>query len=1167
MLLENVPSLVGNRYELEEKIGEGGMGVVYKATDRLTNDVVALKYVTAHPDDLQFASRPAEAMSTSDAEAHRIALANEFQVLSSVRHPNIISVLDYGFDHEQRPYFTMEYLPDPQTILRAGEERTIVEKMSLIVQVLQALSYLHRRGLLHRDLKPANVMVVKDRVKLVDFGLAGAPDVGEGLAGTYAYMAPEILRGDGASAESDLYAVGILAFELVAEQHPHETENLGHLLQHILFDPVDLDLMKDADMVGVVIGRLLEKEPSLRYKNADEVSIALSDAIGEPLPEEDMEVREGFLQAAEFIGREEELEILGEALAKAEDGQGSSWLVGGESGIGKTRLLNELRINALVKGVQVLRGQAVAEGGPPYSVWRPVIRPLCLQTDLATLEAGVLKAIVPDIESLLRREIPDAPEIDPQAARTRLLSVIEEMFARQKQPVLVLLEDLHWSSESLNVLDRLTRLAETNPLMLVGSYRNDESPTLPAVVPKMKIITLYRLDRENIEELTASILGKEAVSDGNILDLLQRETEGNVFFIVEVIRALAKEAGRLDDIRDMTLPRRVFAEGVMNIVRQRLNRIPEDARDLLAVAAVASRALDLDMLRQLERGTDFDVWLTTCSEAAVLDVQDNRWQFAHDRLREAILDDLTSDEKRAIHKRIAGAMEHTYLNDQSKVEQLAYHWAEAGDLEKEAHYSALTGEQAIKSGAYQNALPAFERALELAPVVGTSTEREAFIEQQLGVAIYGMGQLSESRKHMLRVLELLNLPRPQGDTAVMLALLGEIIKQGVNRILRRDRWQRTSEQAQRFLTGARAGITLSHINYFDNNQIPAIYNTIKSLNFAERAGEPAESYQAEGFSSMAVAAGIVGAIRIGDMYMRLAERASANVESHEIQAGILRALALYLMPQGRWDETVKRLEESIRLADKAGDFRLWAEGKAGLLRALYYQGRWDRAIAEYEEVYNVTVRQNDVQYQGVSLVNQAEYAVRRGEYEDALTKLTDSLPRLKEVEDSAHVLFAYGLYIQTYVRLGELDKAAEYIRLASEIIESGPPTAYWTKEGYIGVAEYYLTLYEKVRSRENRQRATHAVKKLQEYAKVFDVGKPRAFTFQGWLAYLNGRESKSHQLGEKGFNYARLLMMPYEEAIARARLVAQVHPEADKHRAEAVKIFERLGADAKPLGL
>src|SRR5579859_3076052 len=155
--------VVSSRYEIVAEIGHGGMGVVYRTLDRLSGQMVALKKVNALYDQLE---------DTRDSVDFRIALAQEFKTLASLRHPNIISVLDYGFDRSRQPYFTMELLETAPTILRAAEKVTLAQKIQLVLQMLQALAYLHRRGIIHRDLKPDNVLVADGTVKVLDFGLA-----------------------------------------------------------------------------------------------------------------------------------------------------------------------------------------------------------------------------------------------------------------------------------------------------------------------------------------------------------------------------------------------------------------------------------------------------------------------------------------------------------------------------------------------------------------------------------------------------------------------------------------------------------------------------------------------------------------------------------------------------------------------------------------------------------------------------------------------------------------------------------------------------------------------------------------------------------------------------------------------------------------------------------
>ena len=163
-----VPLTVNGRYLIHEKIGEGGMGVVYRATDRLAEHILAFKQVIVPTWHYQVDNETEGEI----AETLRLALAHEFETLASLRHPNIISVLDYGFDEERRPFFTMDYMLGAKTILEAGAGMDEVGKVQLIQQMLQALAYLHRRGLAHGTLTTRRLLVSAGRALVDGAGLA-----------------------------------------------------------------------------------------------------------------------------------------------------------------------------------------------------------------------------------------------------------------------------------------------------------------------------------------------------------------------------------------------------------------------------------------------------------------------------------------------------------------------------------------------------------------------------------------------------------------------------------------------------------------------------------------------------------------------------------------------------------------------------------------------------------------------------------------------------------------------------------------------------------------------------------------------------------------------------------------------------------------------------------
>lgn len=728
-------SIIDQRYMLMDKLGEGGMGVVYRALDRLTGQSIALKSVKTSAEDLMFNSK------TDDSISLRLSLAREFQTLASLRHPNIISVLDYGFDEQRQPYFTMELVEDAQTIVEAGLNQPLEERLRLVEQLTQALLYLHRRGILHRDLKPANVVVVQGQVKVLDFGLAVIPrsenltEETDGAVGTLPYMAPELFLGEAASEAADFYAVGVMLYELLAGRHPFNVADLAMLLSETLHKEADVDALDLDSTLSYTLERLLSKTADDRYKDAADLLLDLHDSMGIKSIE-NAAIRESFLQAAKFVGREAELFTLVTALHKALDGQGNALVVGGESGVGKSRLIDEVRTRAMVDGARVLRGQAVREKIGSYHIWKDVLRQLCLISELKDEEAALLYPLVPELSSFLDRPIPPPPPFDPPARQRALSALIVDLFRRQTQAMVVILEDVQWAgSDSLALIRHLTDSLGDLRVFLIGTYRSDELAELPTLLPASSVIKLSRFSEANILELSSAILG-EAGRQAHLIERLQRETEGNAFFLVEVVRALAESAGKLSSVGQTALPEHILTGGIQAILETRLARLPEASRPLLQMAAVLGRELDLSILKVVDSTINMDEFLTGCAAVSVIEVQDNRWRFAHDKLREQLLQNLPAAERPHYHQRAAVAIERA-KPDRLEAATLAYHWGMAGDSAKELHYSAIAGRQAIKDGAYTDSIGFLSRALELLVLIPDSPERnrqELELQIDLGIA-------------------------------------------------------------------------------------------------------------------------------------------------------------------------------------------------------------------------------------------------------------------------------------------------------------------------------------------------------------------------------------------------------------------------------------------------
>ncbi len=862
---------LGNRYELEDVIGSGGMGKVYKGFDRLSQQSIALK-------QLLLPVQTGTLISDGDPSDLRASLAREFQFLASLRHPNIISVLDYGFETDS-PYLVMELLDLPQNITDASRDQLLDIQIRYLLELLQALVYLHRRAIIHRDLKPNNVLVVNQQVKVLDFGLSIRRGQSRQLEGTVYYIAPEVFAGRPATESADLYAVGLIAYEVLAGEYPFKPTSAVELFRMVAETPPDMSVVKAPPAVVAVIERLLAKKPRDRYPTAWATLQALAEAANVKL-EESLAIREGFLQAAEFVGREPEMAQFQTALTKARAGGGSAWLVAGESGVGKTRLLDELRINAVVDGILVVKGQAVHGGERPYQIWREPVRRLVLTHDVNDFDASVLHEIAPDIGTLLGREVTPLPTLSPAAQQRRLARALIDLIRHARQPILLLLEDLHDSAVGLTLLQSLMQAAPQLSLVIMGTLRHDEAPHLAQDLPEAELVILQRLSTAEIARLSAAMLGENGKRD-TVVDYLWQQTEGNTFFLVEVVRALAEESGGLENIGVRTLPAQIYAGGIVQIVRRRLGRAPAEALPLLQTAALMGRQLDIALLSTLmdQPAEQITAWISQSADVGVLGLEQNRWQFAHDRFRETLVADLAPNERASRHRQIATTLETMYPDDETWAAVLMQHWHGAGDVEREFHYSQLAAQQALKHSQNAETVAYAERALALYEQLPNPTPAlKARLMHLLGEGHIGLGDLLTAQANFETALKL-----DLGEDAEINSLL----RDGLGEVMLLQGQYETSRQwYQASLPFARQAA--------NPRKLPATLNNLANLLNALGEFELAQGYLLE-----------VLAIN----------RASQQPSDAAFPLNNLGNIALL---QGRFDDALKFFQQALPLFEEAG---------------------------------------------------------------------------------------------------------------------------------------------------------------------------------------------------------------------------------------------------------
>lgn len=917
MNIANNPDL-GRRYRLDKELGRGGMGVVYRAYDRLTGDAVALKTVTT--------LAPTIAQDSTVGTDFRLRLAHEFKIAASLCHPYVIRVLDYGFDNDLLPYFTMQLLDSAQPLFEPGTPIAFEHTLRLLLQTLQALTYLHRNHVLHLDLKPENVLIVQQQVKVVDFGIAAIrgdthADENENISGTLTYIAPELLMGTPPSPPSDLYAVGIMFYELLTGQHPFDTTTASTLVRDTLYTPPDLMHPDIPDYLVPILEKLLHKDPEERYQDAAQVLMDLQEVVDVDFPEETLSIRESFLQSAIFVGRDEILRDLNNAFRDANEKKGSLWLIGGENGVGKSRLLSELHTQTLVRGALVLRGQAVQTGGNAYHLWADVVRRLVVMTDITEQEASILKPLIADMDALLERNIPPAPPLEGSAAQDRLADTLEKILARQSQPLVILLEDLHWADHaSLFLLKHLQQTVIGKNWLVVATYRDDEAPDLPEQFPSGFLARLMRLNTLEMSQLCQAILGS-AGQRSDLLELLRRETDGNVLFMVEILRTLADEAGNLDRIQEMQLPESILSGGIVATIQHRLKRIPDYALYPLRLAAIMGRELDLTLLQTALPDLKLDKWLLDCNYASVLEVEGDEWHFNHNRMRDILIGETPPELTKELHRRTADAIIKLYGHNYAHPGAMALHLEQAGDYENAARWYLRAGKKAELAYAPQEAIHCYRQTLKYLPQTNEYQAQFLIVYDGLGKMLRWQAQFDEAHDIYATM---------------------------------RDLAQQLNDPAElSYAWTARALIGLSDVQNSQGKRDESSASALQARDIAELAGDSARTELTDALGNIAW-----GLYRKGEYAeaQAVAERGLHLSQSLNLSGQIgrnLNTLSIVHFMQGAADKATEYMQQALNIARELGDRRDIAIKLNNLGEFERLTGKYNEAIPFYTQALEI----------------------------------------------------------------------------------------------------------------------------------------------------------------------------------------------------------------------
>ncbi len=936
--------VIGDAYVIQQLVGVGGMGRVYRAEQKALGRVVAIKVVHRHLlEDRDSISR----------------FYTEARAASSLNHPNSVSIFDFGRTDDGILYLVMEYLRG-KDLARVMHEEGVLPLARIIevgLGVLGALGEAHARGVVHRDLKPENVILERmrggtDLIKVVDFGLAKIRDVESveaqhGLvAGTPDYMAPEQARALDVDGRSDLYSLGVLLFELLTGRLPFVDDTPSKVMtRHVMEAPPNPIAI--APYRGIsqalcdVVLCALAKEPSERFRDADEMVRALhkvaaslraptSDRLRCPTCSALNEATRAFcgdcgrrlaLHAGSassqmsiapavverpMLSRGGEFAALMDVLHSTE-GKACIAYVSGELGTGKTRLLSAVAAQAVREGAVVIETGPHSSGAPvAYGAVRTAV------AQLLNVEEAKLAALAEDdglwpdrvaragIRELLQPEgMPGLEGVSRHVAVSVALARATELASTRadRGRVILIFEELaRCDALSAEALAAFAETGRASSVLVLVSGVTPIPLAMRWIGPVIDLSPLTAADARNLSGLD--------------LPGLDEHSEGRLPLYLEQLRALRWEP----TADDPSLPS--LAEAVM----RRIDTLDIVTRRVLQAAAVLGERVPFDALRELVLHEDLSA-LGKLKARGLLRQTEHGYAFTHPYLRDLVAASTPAETRKLLHAR---ALEWASHNGEP-LEVRAEHAFRSGDELAALMLLERMGQEALKRGDPGAAMLAFRRGLELARREMLEKGNESLdpaivsFSRQLGEAMLWHGDVTAAAGVLNEAFQLAG-PRSL-ERARMTLLLGRVAE-------RRDKPREAARQlglaaelAQQLknpLLEARAMWAMSRVRKSEADTVGA-HNALSQAVERMIAAEPRSARRAQVEVELGELLVDLGDTEAAHEHLERGLDIARDGEWSAIAASALGVLATIDELSARREQAAQRYREAAQLAGDAGD--------------------------------------------------------------------------------------------------------------------------------------------------------------------------------------------------------------------------------------------------------
>lgn len=700
-------ALVGGRYRVQQLLGRGGYGEVYRVLDTREDDrPIALKL------------HRLRALSRHALDA----LKAEFALLGSLSHPNLATVHDFAYVEGEYAFFTQSLVAGVP-LHHAGIDLLEPRGVHLVAQLCRALDYLHARGVVHGDVKPGNILVEGERLVLLDFGVSRALGASSelGVVGSPPYMSPELITGGAADGRSDLYALGVTLYQLLSGTVPFRGTSTQVLMAQVESEPPALPGSVPFPLQALV-ARLIAKAPEDRPSSATEVITQLSRLTRVDVEIDTSETLASHVLSARLVGREREL---GELLARADaaDASQAPILLEGEAGTGKSRLLREVRQRVQLRGQPWIHVQTPrSEGGPNLLAYlaRAVLGP----DQRATLEDEARLELARALPELRKPRERIAVPLDPERARARRLDILGDQIARRfawKAGVLAV-EDLHWAhprqqAELAGVLAAARARGAACLFLLASRPQGLSDDALSRL--ELRRLPCTELTPDASRSLIGNTFGDPALLEGTALGARLSTAPISALLLQESLRLALERGAIVRASGSFSRQGEVDDAPLGDVLAARVSNLSRDARSVALASAVLARdatAADLAKVAGMKpkRASPALAELTRRGILERLALSRGRVLHAmHDRYADAVLAAMPERRIRAARRRAGNLLARQSANDFRGLSRAAFELAAAGDTERAVRVLSKARELAVKAGRPEQAATILERELAL----------------------------------------------------------------------------------------------------------------------------------------------------------------------------------------------------------------------------------------------------------------------------------------------------------------------------------------------------------------------------------------------------------------------------------------------------------------------